>query len=190
MVLIGALVLTGGASSRMGVDKAAMPWLGVRAVDRVVGLARRSGAAPVLTVGVDDYGYPLVADDPPLGGPVGAILAGSAALRAAGCERALVLAVDAPTILPQDLTPLLDTPGAGAAYAELHLPLVVSLAAIPADARADWPLARLVERAGLARLAWPSEAHARLRGANTPDEREALLTALAASEAAQKGGAA
>jgi molybdopterin-guanine dinucleotide biosynthesis protein A len=36
-------------------------------------------------------------------------------------------------------------------------------------------LRRLVERAGLAALAVPAEAEARLRGANTPEERAGLL---------------
>ena len=34
-VKLGAIILTGGASSRMGADKAEALWLGVRAVDRV-----------------------------------------------------------------------------------------------------------------------------------------------------------
>src|SRR4051794_11241884 len=54
---LGALILTGGASSRMGVDKAAAAWSGVRAVDRVVALAKALGAQPVLTAGAVDYGY-------------------------------------------------------------------------------------------------------------------------------------
>ena len=35
---LGALILTGGASSRMGEDKALLEWGGVRAVDRLVAL--------------------------------------------------------------------------------------------------------------------------------------------------------
>ena len=186
---LGAIILSGGASSRMGVDKAAMDWLGRRAVDRVADLAVEVGAQIVVTVGVTDYGLPLVAEETPMGGPVGGVLAGAQALRDAGCLRALVLAVDAPSLAAQDLTPLLAAGAAGAAYEGLHLPLVVALGALPPDARADWPMARLAERAGVIRLAAPNQAQARLRGANTPQEREALLEELAARENAQNRGA-
>jgi molybdopterin-guanine dinucleotide biosynthesis protein A len=177
---LGAIILTGGASARMGEDKASQDWLGLRAIDRVARLAKALGADPILTVGRTDYGLTFVADDRPLGGPVGGILAGAAALRAAGCDRAIVLAVDAPTIRAGDLTLLIATEGA--AFAGYHLPLMVSLAALPADAEADWPISRLAERAGVTRIECPTGIQARLRGANTSDEREALLAELAAFE--------
>ena len=41
--------------------------------------------------------------------------------------------------------PLIETAEPGAAYEGLHLPLVASLSALPADAEAGWPLARLVD---------------------------------------------
>jgi molybdenum cofactor guanylyltransferase len=181
-MLLGVMILCGGASRRMGADKGAQGWLGRRAVDRVADLAAGLGAAAVVTVGPADYGLPFVPDEPEPRGPVGGVLAGAAALGRAGCGRALVLAVDAPTILAEDLAPLLAQPGPGAAFEGLHLPLVVEIAAIPADAQADWPVARLAERCGAVRLPAPPGAAARLRGANTPDERAALLAELAARE--------
>ena len=177
---LGAMILSGGASRRMGADKGAMDWLGRRAVDRVADLARAVGAETVITVGASDYGLPNVADEPALGGPVGGVLAGARALRDAGCERALVLAVDAPSLTAGDLAPLLAVEAAGAAFEGLHFPLVATLDALPSDARPDWPMARLLERAGVVRLTPADEARARLRGANTPEEREALLVELAA----------
>lgn len=183
---LGAIILSGGASSRMGADKALMDWLGRRAVDRVADLALEVGAKIVVTVGTADYGLPLVVEETPLGGPVGGVLAGAVALRDAGCLHALVLAVDAPSLTAEDLAPLL---AAGGAYEGLHFPLVVALDALPSDARADWPMARLIERAGVVRLAAPPTAQARLRGANTPQERQALLAELAARASAQKPGA-
>jgi molybdopterin-guanine dinucleotide biosynthesis protein A len=128
-------------------------------------------------------------DDMPLGGPVGGVMAGVRALRAAGCDRALVLAVDAPTIRLQDIQELLAAAGPGGAFEGLHLPMVLDLAAVPPETEAGWPLARLADRAGLVRLACPQGAHARLRGANGPEERDALLAELAAWEGAQKDGA-
>lgn len=188
-MILGAIILTGGAASRMGVDKGLLPWLGARAVDRVAELARVAGAQALVTVGPGDYGLSQVMDDVPLGGPVGGVMAGVRALRDAGCDRALVLAVDAPTIRLQDLQGLLAVAGPGGAFEGLHLPMVLDLEAVPPETEAGWPLARLADRAGLVRLACPQGARARLRGANAPDERDVLLAELAEWEAAQKGGA-
>ncbi len=181
MIPFGVLILTGGGSTRMGVDKAALDWGGVRAVDLLADLARGLGAAQVLTVGAD-HGLPFVPDPEPGAGPVGGVLAGAAALRGAGLARALILAVDAPTVTPADLAPLLAAPAPGAVFEGLPLPMVVSLQALPVEAQAGWPLRRLVERAGLFALPVSSEAEARLRGANTPQERAKLLASPSMGE--------
>src|SRR5688500_625460 len=97
---LGSLILTGGASSRMGEDKASADWLGRRAVDRGYDLARQVGAETVFAVGRRNLGYETVTDEADWGGPVAGAIAGCAALLVAGCDRALVLAVDAPTIQP------------------------------------------------------------------------------------------
>jgi molybdopterin-guanine dinucleotide biosynthesis protein A len=172
---IGALILTGGASSRMGTDKACLDWNGARAVDLCAALAAAIGADPVVTVGRRSLGYPHVSDETPLAGPVGGIVTGARALIAAGCRRALVLAVDAPTIRPDDLAALLAAPDPGAAFADVHLPMLLELARLPADAAPGWPIRRLVAVAGLAWLAPRPDQAARLRGANTPAERDGLL---------------
>lgn len=172
-ILFGAIILTGGASRRMGADKAAQDWDGRRAVDRVAALATAVGAVRVLTAG-RDHGLEHVDDPSPGAGPVGGVLAGARALAAHGLARALVLAVDAPTVRVDDLAPLLAVDGAGAVYEGLPVPMVVTLSALPADAEAGWPLRRLVERAGLVALACEEDVRARLRGANTPEERAAL----------------
>lgn len=185
---LGVVILTGGASSRMGVDKAAQDWAGRRAVDRLAELAESLCAHAVVTAGARDYGLARAVEDPPGGGPVAGLTAGAAALRAAGCARALVLAADAPTLTREDLAPLLAAAAPGAAYEGLHLPLVVDLTALPADAGHGWPMGRLVERAGVARPPAPALAADRLRGANTPAEREALLRRLVADDSAQEDG--
>ncbi|WP_299006782.1 molybdenum cofactor guanylyltransferase [uncultured Caulobacter sp.] len=167
MTSLGAIILCGGGSRRMGRDKALLTWDGRRAVDRVADLARAAGAEALVTAGAD-LGLPWVPDDEAGAGPVGGVLAGAKAL---GTARLLVLAVDAPTVTLEDLAPLLAN---GGFYEGLPVPMVVEAAALPVDAEAGWPLRRLVERAGLAALPVPEGALARLRGANTPEEFEAL----------------
>lgn len=172
--MLGAMILSGGASSRMGRDKAVLDWAGLRAIDRVAALARACGATTLCSVGPGDYGLPMVAD--PQAGPVGGVLAGAAALKAAGCARALVLAVDAPTLTPRDLAPLIAAPGA-AAYERQPLPLILDLTGLP-SAEPGLALWRFADLAGVAHLPVPPGAQARLRGANTPEERAALLAEL------------
>jgi molybdopterin-guanine dinucleotide biosynthesis protein A len=175
---LGVVILTGGASSRMGRDKAVLDWGGERAIDRLGTLAHHLGAHAILSVGRIDYGLPFLADTTPLGGPVGGIVAGVACLQAKDCRRVLVLAVDAPTLRPPDLAPLIAAPSPGAAFANYPLPLVLDPSALPPHAQADWPVHRLVEVCGLALLICPSDAQARVRGANTPEERDALMRTL------------
>lgn len=175
---LGGMILTGGASRRMGQDKAAILWSGVRAVDRIAEIARLCGAAPVITVGARTYGLPFAVDKPEPGGPVGGVLAGADMLREAGCDTALVLATDAPTMIIDDLALLLGGGAPGAAFEGLPLPMIIDLAAIPADARPNWPLARLVECAGLLIIPCDAAVRARVRGANTPEEHAALLASL------------
>jgi len=179
---LGALVLAGGGSVRMGTDKAALDWGGVRAVDRVAAAARAAGAARVLTVGPRDYGYPHVVEQPPGGGAAAGLLQGARRLAADGAQRALVLAVDAPLVRAQDLAPLLEAPAPGAAYAQLHLPLLLHLEHLPETDGRGWSMAALADALGLAWIAPPAGAQARLRGANTPAERVAQLAALAEEE--------
>lgn len=177
--MLGAMILTGGASRRMGLDKATLVWAGVRAVDRLAALARELGATGVWTVGARDYGYPIVDDEAADGGPVGGVMAAAKALQDAGCTRTLVLAVDAPTAREEDIRPLLEARAPGAAYEGLHLPAVAQIASLQTG-EPHWPLWRFWADAGLHRPLCPPDAIARLRGANTPQERSALIAQLAA----------
>lgn len=178
--VIGAIILAGGASRRMGQDKAVLDWNGRSAIGRLADLAKDAGCGFVLTAGAD-HGLPFV-PDPPGKGPVAGVLAGMAALRERGVERALVLAVDAPTMRPDDLAPLLAAPAPGAAYEGLTMPMVVALAAVPPEAMGDWSMFRLIEQSGLAVLPLNPDARLRVRGANTPEERAVLLDELRAHE--------
>jgi len=158
----------------MGTDKARLDWDGASAIDRLAGLSRKLGIPMVLTAGAD-YGLTAVLDASPGQGPCGGILAAALRLRADGYDRALIVAVDAPTLLASDIQPLLEAAGSGAAYEGLPLPMVIDLVAIPPATEASWPLKRLVQVAGLVVLRCGDEARPRLRGANTPEERLRLL---------------
>lgn len=171
---LGAIILTGGASRRMGADKATQLWGQERAVDLVAGLAASAGAALVISAGPGRLGLPRALDAAPHGGPVGGILSGLAWL-GGRCAKVLVLAVDAPTLRLADIAPLLSAPSPGAVFAGLPLPMVLDPHAAPADAAADWPVRRFAERSGLAQLEPNAGSLARLRGANTPQEQAGLL---------------
>jgi molybdopterin-guanine dinucleotide biosynthesis protein A len=158
----------------MGTDKARLDWDGTPALDRLVVLSRELGIDRVLTAGAD-HGLPAVLDAKPGEGPCGGILAAALRLRADGYDRALIVAVDAPTLLASDIQPLMAAGGPGAAYEGLPLPMVIDLAVIPAATEAGWPLKRLVQTAGLAVLPCSEQARPRLRGANTPEEHLRLL---------------
>ena len=185
---LGVIILAGGGSSRMGSDKALLDWNGRRAVDRLADLAWNLGAASVVTAGAGSYGLPIAVEDPPGSGPAAGILAAAETLRPA-CDRVLVLAVDAPTIIAPDLTPLLRAPCPGAFFEGLNLPLVADLAALPREDAVGWAIRRLIQAAGLTGLTCPAGALGRLRGANSPEQRTALLNTLIKAEGAQKGGA-
>lgn len=173
---LDAIILAGGASRRMGVDKAAQVWGDRRAIDHVVALAASLDARRIVTAGPADLGRPHVPDPAPLSGPVAGILAGLRWL-GAKTDRVLVLTVDAPTIQRLDLIPLIEAPGNGAAFAGFPAPLVLRWSAAPRDAEDNWSLRRFAERAGLAQIAPDPAALERLRGANTPQERETLARA-------------
>ena len=158
----------------MGADKARLDWNGVSAIDRLVALSHALGIQMVLTAGAD-HGLPAVLDAQPGGGPCGGILAAALQLRAEGYVRALILAVDAPTVTASDIRPLLKARSPGAAYEGLPLPMAIDLAAIPTGTEAQWPLKRLVQAAGLSVLPCSDQAKPRLKGANTPEERLRLL---------------
>lgn len=97
-----AAVLTGGASRRMGRDKALIPLGGVPLAQRVVDALAGAGASEVLTIGGDqgllgelDRVTATLPDDHPGQGPLGGIIT---ALRASTNDVVVVLACDTPSI--------------------------------------------------------------------------------------------
>lgn len=95
----------------MGSDKALLEVEGRRMVDRAAA-ALSAVAEPVVEVGPGWSGLPAVREDPPGSGPLAAVSAGVAALRAAGHDGpVLVLAVDMPRVGVEVLRLLADRPG-------------------------------------------------------------------------------
>lgn len=103
-------ILTGGKSSRMGMDKAFVLVDGLPLASRVEAAHTAAGATEVLAVGGDErglraLGLRFVADLYPGDGPLGGIIS---ALRAATTPVVVVTATDMPFLNGKDVTPLLD----------------------------------------------------------------------------------
>lgn len=116
--MLSGLILAGGRSSRMGRDKAFLPWRDGRTLlERQVALLRAVGAISIqvsLRPGVktDMPGVTCVHDTVPDAGPLAGIAAG---LRAAPAGRVMVLAVDMGGLNEQHLRAImaLSTPERG-----------------------------------------------------------------------------
>jgi molybdopterin-guanine dinucleotide biosynthesis protein A len=111
-----ALLLTGGTSRRMGQDKATFVVDGTPMAARTAGLLTRV-AEPVLEIGPGYTGLPHVQEAPPGGGPLCALAAGWAGLKARQWPDAagvLVVATDLPRLTAGLLAFLAGYPGPGA----------------------------------------------------------------------------
>lgn len=110
--MIGAaIILCGGRSSRMGRDKAALPFGPDTLLTRVVRVAQEV-AADVVVVGDPSQSMPagvrVVGDPVPRVGPLAALATGLASV---GAERALLLACDMPLLVPAVLRRLAELAG-------------------------------------------------------------------------------
>jgi molybdenum cofactor guanylyltransferase len=106
-----AIILCGGQSSRMGSDKAALPFGPDTLLTRVV-RAARAVAGDVVIVGDTSQSMPagvrVVSDPIPGLGPLAALATGLASV---GAERSLLVACDMPLLVPAVLRRLLDLTG-------------------------------------------------------------------------------
>jgi len=98
MASAAGILLTGGRSRRLGVDKATLvvegETLAVRAGHRLAAVC-----SPVVEIGDGRSGLPSVRERPPGSGPLAALAAAGTALRDRGHDGpALVLAVDLPAV--------------------------------------------------------------------------------------------
>ena len=110
---LAGILLTGGASSRMGRDKALLRIAGEPNARRIATLLSRV-AHPVVEVGPAVSGLASVREEPRGGGPLVAVACGGRALRALGhAGAALVLACDLPFVEEAVLRFLAARPGTG-----------------------------------------------------------------------------
>jgi len=184
MSLRAALVLAGGQSTRMGRDKAMLPWHGRPLLDHMIGLAREAGIDHVY-VGGDRPGYRSIPDLEPGRGPLGG-LASAAAMLPDG--RLLVLAVDMPRLTPGLLRALMDDDthwhahDGCACHEGAPLPMALELRGDTRTAIADCLAAggrdasirALQQRIGTHVLATTPAIELMLANINTPAEWEAL----------------
>jgi molybdenum cofactor guanylyltransferase len=111
MAATAGILLTGGRSRRLGIDKATLV-VGGETLAARAGRCLAAVCAPVLEVGTGASALPSVREDPPESGPLAAIAAAGAALRARGHDGAAVLlAVDLPRVEEPLLQLLRDLPG-------------------------------------------------------------------------------
>ena len=167
-------VLAGGASSRMGADKAFIEIAGEPMVVRAVGALRAAGTEPTLVVGGDaarlgDLGLDTVADRYPGQGPLGGVLTALGSPDAAVIDAVVTLPCDvispdaaAVRCVLDGLVGTAGRPGAGPPAADLVVPLG---GGVPQWMHAGWHrrcLPRLSE-AFVAGVRAPSEAARLLR---------------------------
>jgi molybdopterin-guanine dinucleotide biosynthesis protein A len=190
-----AVVLAGGRSSRMGVDKAALDWHGCPLVHRVSGLLARH-AAPVVVVRAGGQRLPelppgveTAIDDRPGRGPLEGMAAG---LRAVAGRRAtaVVCATDLPFLHPafvRALVARLDghevAVGVGAGHVH-HLAAVYRTSLLAAVERllaaGERRVGGLLAGAAVIRVPLARLPHAEaVRGLNSPDDLAAALRAPA-----------
>jgi len=110
--MVVGILLSGGSSRRMGIDKASMLVAGVPCGVRVAS-ALQSVAIRSIEVGPGGSGLPSVWEQPPGRGPLAAVAAGAEALtgHAALAHPALVVACDLPFLTDSVLATLASWPG-------------------------------------------------------------------------------
>lgn len=149
---LGAVVLAGGQSTRMGTPKALLPWRGKPLLTHVVETLREVCGQPIVVVAQIGQELPQLAaevvrvDDPPEfehGGPLVGLFAGLAVLQAHRAEYAYLSACDSP-FLTADYVRLLvrrldEEPGLGGI-----LPFDPPASGDPADRHFPHPLASAV----------------------------------------------
>lgn len=177
-LVLGA-VLCGGASRRMGRDKALLPIDGVAMAARVAAALREGGCDEVVAIGGDaiglaQLGLTFVADEFPGEGPLGGVITALAAH--AGAAAVVVVACDLPALRPATVRALVAAlPGHDVAVATAGRPQPVCAAWRPAaeatlrSAFAHGERRMMAAFASLSQVAVPVEVQD-LANVNTPED--------------------
>lgn len=121
---VAAVILVGGKSTRMGQDKATLPYQGKRLVDVVAGVVRSADVSTIYVSG-EVEGYPAIPDHVPACGPVGGIASCLMQLEKM-YGRLLFIPVDMPCLTPELIQLLVSQPADRACHVEGHpLPCMV-----------------------------------------------------------------
>ena len=110
--MTAGVLLTGGASRRMGVDKATLVVAGETLAHRAARVLS-TACSPVIEVGSGATSLPCVREDPPGEGPLAGFLVGAATLALAGDATIVLLACDLPFVDDAVVRMLVEHPGNG-----------------------------------------------------------------------------
>ena len=193
---LGAVVLAGGRSSRMGQPKALLDWHGLTAVEHAVAVVREGvGGGPVCVVRASGQELPsldaVVVDDPvAFGGPLAALRVGLEAL-AGEADVVFACGVDTPLLVPAFVRLVCGSVRDGddavvpvvggraqpllAAYRTSLLPVVRDLLEAGAAGLRDLPGACVVRQLSEEELRAADPELRSALNANTPEEWIALL---------------
>ena len=175
MARLAGLVLAGGASRRMGRDKARLPIKGKALGKIMADTLRAAGCDPVLISGPNDIKDVFLGQ-----GPLAGIHAAFDHLGKA--EALLIVPVDMPALSPDSLKVLAETDGEAVFYAGQSLPLKLAnvphirqrLEAILSQDGGDWSIRSFVCGLSAHKLDVRGLSVLELTNLNTPDDVKTL----------------
>lgn len=180
---LAAVIMVGGKSSRMGKDKATLPYKGKRLVDVVADVVRGAGVDNLYVSG-EIYGYTSLPDLLAERGPMGGICSSSVRLHNQ-YKRVLFIPVDIP-MLSLELLRLLMAQPATCHFEHHPLPCLLSLdkktmCQIDASAQTLVRKQKLSVQSFLAdlgaqRIATPPALEKALTNTNTPEQWQELMS--------------
>jgi molybdopterin-guanine dinucleotide biosynthesis protein A len=188
---IGVALLAGGKSSRMGCDKALLPFRNMRVTDHMVHLMGVLGCSPIVVSGKVE-GYNAIHDILPCAGPVGGIHAIAQKIIQENWPRAwLFVPVDMPLLTPELLNRLSSClctyDHDGAHFTDKPLPLFLRLhdhvlsrinqAGEAIAAGGQMAVHRLLETLHICDIPYSDEEALQLANANTPEDWQRILAA-------------
>jgi molybdopterin-guanine dinucleotide biosynthesis protein A len=165
---IAGIVLAGGQSSRMGSNKALLPYRGRPLVEHMSGLLKAAGCEAVYIAGAVP-GYDCIADAAPNEGP-GRAIANMLAHFHGSHGALLFVPVDMPLLTPALLSRLMHA-GANAHFREHQFPALLKTCGQPPEGRSVFAVIEGLKAAAIDVPAGQEDAFANI---NTKDQWDAL----------------